>query len=305
MSALPYFQNFAHLVIHIPAGVKHPKAITDPLQKTVYALNDQTYAYSISFDQALNELFDYRNLHALHQDRNVALQEQLLQRYLSLEQEEKAEPFQDQIIAHASARMYLEMTRHFDPRGCFIAPMTLDGTTLFDRFPKALADRLSLWLPDGRKKEIWYVSKLIHALYPQVLYRDPLSIITKRQEDIRMMLVHPEMQYLNLRGSADRLNELESGPIQKDRSFYLQVSLQKLQGMYKMTTREISPRIAQLRTDLSTLQTCDQLSFDDIEYWNGVNRPYRSIRMMDAVDGLTQTLEIPSFGVLFVDLEKI
>lgn len=184
-----------------------------------------------------------------------------------------------------------------------ISPLSLDSAKLFEYFPDELASKLSLLTPDGRYKDNWYATEFVSRLFDEIVFKNNSCIVTKQQDNYRILTVYPEEeQHLFINENKEKL-ELAWHKA-KSPYVFVKLELTNLEGTYRLIKQRLTTEQIDQRLDLADLRKCKKLSFEDIAYWNAINRPSRSVEQLKIKGNHTLEFEVPIFGIFMIDLEK-
>lgn len=302
--AISIFSSCQQLVIHFPMAPADAVALDQHCADGIYCIDDLTCMRKIPFDAAMEHLLDTAYPRMIGEQANRKMQHQILDQLLVYEQDDDLSAYSDLIQANASIWHYINFMNFGLAAGHYYPPLSLDSAKLFEYFPQELADKLSLCTSDGRYKDNWYATEFVSRLYDEVVFHNEACIVTKRQDDYRILTIYPEQEMLIYLKYVNK-EALES-VWHKAKSPYLPVKLElaPLDGSYRVVKQQLTPVQSEERKSLAQLRACKKLSFDDIAYWNGVNRPSRSVETLNIKGNYTIDLEIPLFGITMIDIEK-
>ncbi|MBH5319437.1 helix-turn-helix transcriptional regulator [Paenibacillus sp. GSMTC-2017] len=304
-NAISIFKGYNNIVIHFPVQPVDEVLLNDSnSHNTVYWIDDWTRMRKIQLDAALNHLFDEVHIQVIGKNTNIKAQNRILDRMMVYEQDDYMHAYSDLAQANASIWNYIKQMNQFEIASHYFPPLSLDSAKLFEYFPDELASRMSLCTPDGRYKDNWYATEFVSRLYDGLVYQNNSCIVTKQQENYRILTVYPEEE---LHLIMNQNNEQIELAWRKAKSPYLfvKLGLENIEGTYRLIKQRLTPEQIDQRLDLADLRKCKKLSFDDIAYWNAINRPSRSVEQLKIKGNHTLEFEVPIFGIVMIDLEKI
>ncbi|TVX89767.1 helix-turn-helix transcriptional regulator [Paenibacillus agilis] len=303
VDAITPFKGYANLVIHFPVPPDGAVSLNEDYQNAVYCIDDWTYVRKISLEAALDALFDERYIQIISENANMKAQDRILDRMLGYEHDDYLHVYSDLVQANSSVWQSFNLLNQNEDASHFFSPLSLDSAKLFEYFPDELASKLSLCTLDGRYKDNWYAAEFVSRLYGELVFRNESCMITKRQDNYRILIVYPEQ---DLRLFFHRKNEQPESTWKKAKSPYVSVKLElkNLDGMYRLIKQQLTPELINQRTDVAELRKCRKLSLEDVSYWNAINRPSRSVETLYSKGQYTLEFDVPSFGIMMIDLEK-
>ncbi|MHA6481999.1 helix-turn-helix transcriptional regulator [Paenibacillus sp. strain BS8-2] len=299
------FHSYKKLVIHFPIAPADAITLDQDSEKTVYCIDDLTCMRRIPLVSAMNHLLDQAYPHYINQEDNRTMQQLILDQLQKYEQDDDLSPYSDLVQANSSIWHGINFAQANIAANHYYQPVSLDTAKHFEYFPDELASKLSLCTVDGRYKDNWYAYEFVYRLFDEVVFRNEACIVTKRQEDLRILATYPEQEllvYLN-KNNKDQLTSIW----QKVKTPHLSIklALSHLEGTYRIVKQQLTPELSNTRTELAIIRNSEKLSFDDIAYWNGLNRPSRTSEILKIRGDHTLDLEVPLFGIVMIDLEFI
>lgn len=79
----------------------------------------------------------------------------------------------------------------------------------------------------------------------------------------------------------------------------------QLKGRYKITKQELTPTIIDRRNELSNIRNSQNLSSEDVAFQNAYSKPSRILSEADINGSYEVKIDLPIFGIVMFDLEKI
>ncbi|MDQ6423456.1 AraC family transcriptional regulator [Paenibacillus sp. LHD-117] len=303
VNAIVSFQGYENVVIHFPMPPEDAVPLDKACDHAVYCIDDRTRMRKIPLTAALAHLYDEAYIRFIGSNTNRRAQNRILDWMLVYEHDDDLRAYSDLAQANANIWQYISMMNQHEIAGHYFPPLSLDSAKLFEYFPDELASKLSLCTPDGRYKDNWYATEFGSRLYDELVFRNDSCIVTKQQENYRILSVYPEEE---LHVIINQKNEQLKKAWHKAKSPYISVKLElmNLEGSYRLIKQQLTPELVDQRTDLADLRKCKKLSFEDIAYWNAVNRPSRSVEQLKTKGDYTLEFEVPLFGIVMIDLEK-
>lgn len=303
VNAISTFKAYKNVVIHFPMPPEDAVSLEMACHNAVYCIDDWTRMRKISLDTALDHLFDEAYIRVIAENTNMKAQNRILDRMQVYEHDDYLHAYSDLAQANANIWQYISLMNQNEIAGHYFPPLSLDSAKLFEYFPDELASKLSLCTPDGRYKDNWYATEFVSRLFDELVFQNDSCIVTKRQDNYRILTVYPEEE---LQLIINQKNEQYELTWHKAKSPYVFVKLEltNLKGTYRLIQQRLTPEQVDQRLDLGELRKCKKLSFEDIAYWNAINRPSRSVQQLKIKGHYTLEFEVPIFGIVMIDLEK-
>ncbi|MFD0589264.1 helix-turn-helix transcriptional regulator [Paenibacillus sp. GCM10027627] len=303
VEAIALVKGYSNVVIHFPMPPEGAVSIDDDCENAVYCIDDWTRMHKIPLATALDALFDPAYIRIIGENANIEYQHRILDHMRGYEHDDYLQAYSDLAQANASVWQYIGAINQSENAGQYYFPLTLDSAKLFHYFPDELANRLSLCTPDGRYKDNWYATEFVGRLFEELVFRSESCIVTKRQNHYRILAVYPEDE---LRLLFQFKQEPSQSAWKKAKSSFVsyKLDLKNIEGSYRLIKQQLTPELIDGRRDMAELRKCKKLSFEDIAYWNAVNRPSRNVETVNIKGSYTLEFEVPSFGIIMVDLEK-
>lgn len=238
-------------------------------------------------------------------NKNIKGQHFILASMTDFEKDDYLQKYTDLAQANAGVLQYMGQLQQMKEGECYFSPVSADGEKLFEYFPEELANKIALCTADGRYKDNWYATEFIKRLFGEIVFQNDACIVTKQQESYRILAAYPEgefqmfMDWFNREGQQMVLKKTKSP------SVYIKLDLLPIQGKYRLVKQELTTDLIDQRMELIKLKNSEKLSFEDIRYWNGVNRPHRSMETLSIKGKHTLEFEVSFLGIVMFDLEKI
>lgn len=303
VNAISIFKNYKNVVIHFPIPPEDAMLLDMTCHNAVYCIDDWTRMRKIPLETALNYLFDEEYIRVIGENTNMQDQNRILDRMLVYDQDDYLHAYSDLAQANASIWQYINLMNQNEIAGHYFPPLSLDSAKLFEYFPDELASKLSLLTPDGRYKDNWYATAFVSRLFDEIVFKNNSCIVTKQQDNYRILTVYPEEeQHLFINENKEKL-ELAWHKA-KSPYVFIKMELTNLEGTYRLIKQRLTTEQIDQRLDLADLRKCKKLSFEDIAYWNAINRPSRSVEQLKIKGNHTLEFEVPLFGIVMIDLEK-
>ncbi|MEK4292466.1 MULTISPECIES: helix-turn-helix transcriptional regulator [Paenibacillus] len=303
VNAISIFKNYMNVVIHFPIPPEDAVLLDIICHNAVYCIDDWTRMRKIPLETALNYLFDEDYIRVIGENTNIQDQNRILDRMLIYDQDDYLHAYSDLAQANASIWQYINLMNQNEIAGHYFPPLSLDSAKLFEYFPDELASKLSLLTPDGRYKDNWYATEFVSRLFDEIVFKNNSCIVTKQQDNYRILTVYPEEeQHLFINENKEKL-ELAWHKA-KSPYVFVKMELTNLEGTYRLIKQRLTTEQIDQRLDLADLRKCKKLSFEDIAYWNAINRPSRSVEQLKIKGNHTLEFEVPIFGIFMIDLEK-
>ncbi|WP_313891860.1 AraC family transcriptional regulator [Psychrobacillus sp.] len=304
VDAIPTFASYKNVIVHFPMLPEDAVSLDKDCNNVIYCIDDRTRMRKISLEAALNHLFDEAYIRVISKNANMKAQNLILDRMLVYEHDDYLHAYSDLAQANASIWQYISLMNQHEIAGHFFPPLSLDSAKLFEYFPEELASKLSLCTLDGRYKDNWYATEFVSRLYEELVFQSDSCIVTKRQENYRILTVYPEEEVHQIINQKSEQFELDWHKA-KSPYIFVKLELENLEGTYRLIKQQLTPEQVDQRLDLAELRKCEKLSFDDIAYWNAINRPSRSSEHLKIKGHYTLEYEVPLFGIVMIELEKI
>lgn len=303
VDAISPFKSYRNVVIHFPVPPEGAVPLDSDCQNVVYCIDDWTRVRKISLEAALNALFDKTYIQIISKNTNMKGQNRILDWMLVYEHDDYLHAYSDLVQANASIWHYISFMNQNEAADHYFTPLSLDSAKLFEYFPDELASKLSLCTLDGRYKDNWYATEFVSRLFEELVFQSDSCIMTKRQDNYRILTVYPEEE---LRLFFHQKHDQSESTWKKAKSPYVSVKLdlKNLDGTYRLIKQQLTPELINQRTGIAELRKCKKLSFEDIAYWNATNRPSRSVETLNIKGHYTLEFEVPSFGIMMIDLER-
>ncbi|NOU67125.1 helix-turn-helix domain-containing protein [Paenibacillus sp. LMG 31461] len=304
VQGITIFKGYKNMVIHFPVPPEDARSLDNESYNMVYCIDDWTRMRKIPLEAALHHLYDEAYIQVINNSTNMKMQNRILDWMLVHEHDEYLRAYSDLAQANASIWQYTSLLNHNESADHYYSPLSLDLAKLFEYFSDELASKLSLCHLDGRYKDIWYTKEFMSRLYEDLVFRNDACIVTKQQENYRILTAYPEEE---LRHIIMQTNDPLKLAWRKAKSPYIVVKLElaNLEGTYRLIKQQLTPEQIDQRIGITELRECKKLSFDDIAYWNAINRPSRSVEQLIIKGIHTLEFEIPIFGIVMIDLEKM
>jgi AraC-like DNA-binding protein len=303
VNAISAYKGYRNVVIHFPMPPQDAVSLDMDCHNTVYCIDDWTRIRKIPLEAALDHLFDEAFIRVIGASTNMKAQDRILDRMQVYEQDDDIHPYSELAQASTNIWQYISLMNQNEMAGHYFSPLSLDSAKLFEYFPDELASKLSLCTLDGRYKDNWYATEFVNRLFDELVFQNKSCIVTKRQENYRILIVYPEEE---LHLIMNQNNEPLKLIWHKAKSPYVYVNLELtgLEGNYRLIKQRLTPEQVDQRLNLVELRKCKKLSFEDIAYWNAINRPSRSVEQLKIKGEYTLEFEVPLFGIVMIDLEK-
>ncbi|MGO4347624.1 helix-turn-helix transcriptional regulator [Paenibacillus sp. MCAF9] len=303
VNAISIFKGYLNVVIHFPMPPEDAVSLDMDCRNAVYCIDDWTHMRKIPLEAALNYLFDEAFIRVIGSSTNMKAQDRILDRMQIYEQDDDLHAYSELAQASANIWQYISLRNQNEIAGHYFSPLSLDSAKLFEYFPDELASKLSLCTLDGRYKDNWYATEFVNRLFDELVFQNKSCIVTKRQENYRILIVYPEEE---LHLMINQNQEPFKLVWHKAKSPYVYVNLEltSLEGNYRLIKQRLTPEQVDQRLDLSELRKCKKLSSEDIAYWNAINRPSRSVEQLKIKGNHTLEFEVALFGIVMIDLEK-
>ncbi|WP_313637876.1 AraC family transcriptional regulator [Paenibacillus sp.] len=303
VNAISTFKGYKNVVIHFPMPPEDAVTLDMACHNAVYCIDDWTRMRKIPLEAALNHLFDEAYIRVIGENTNMKDQNRILDRMLVYEHDDYLHAYSDLAQANANIWQYMNLMNQNEIAGHYFPPLSLDSAKLFEYFPDELASKLSLFTPDGRYKDNWYATEFVSRLFDELVFKNNSCIVTKQQENYRILTVYPEEElHLVINQNKEQL-ELAWRKA-KSPYVFVKLGLTNLEGTYRLIKQRLTTEQIDQRLDLADLRKCKKLSFEDIAYWNAINRPSRSVEQLKIKGNHTLEFEVPLFGIVMIDLEK-
>lgn len=304
VEAISIFKGYKNVVIHFPMPPQTAVSLDKPCHHAVYCIDDWTRMRKIPLEAALEHLFDEAYIRVIAKNTNMKDQNRILDRMLVYEHDDYLQTYSELAQANANIWQHISLMNQNEVAGHYFSPLSLDSAKLFEYFPDELASRLSLCTSDGRYKNNWYATEFVSRLYDELVFKNNSCIVTKRQDNYRILAVYPEEEvHLIVTRNKNEHSELAWHKA-KSPYVFIRLELSNLEGPYRLIKQRLTPEQVDQRLDLADLRKCKKLSFEDITYWNAVNRPSRSVEQLKIKGYHTLEFEVPIFGIVMIDLEK-
>lgn len=302
--AISIFKGYKNILIHFPTTPEDTVPMDVNIQNSVYCIDDLTYIRKIPLDSALDQLFDEKHIQLISKNKNFKGQDSILNKVLAFEKDDYLHKYLDLAQANAFVWQYMSFMKQSGDMSSYFTPLSLGSEKLFEYFPEELSLKLSLCTPDGRLKENWYATEFMNRLFEEVVFLSDTCIITKWQDNYRILTIYPEEELLFL---IDQKKEDTKASWNKAKSPFIDVTLEliNIQGNYRLIKQELIPELIDKRFDIEKLKKCKILSFEDVVYWNSVNRPSRTVETVNLKGSYKLQFEVPLFGIVMIDLEKV
>ncbi|WP_052400571.1 helix-turn-helix transcriptional regulator [Oceanobacillus jeddahense] len=305
VKVISIFQDYPNLVIHFP---KHPESAAQPKEKDnlkVYCIDDLTSIKKISFDEALIHLTDLTHIETISGNKNIKGQHFILENMLDFEKDDYLQKYADLAQANAGVLQYMRQAKQAEKEVFYFSPVSADGEKLFEYFPEELANKISLCTADGRYKDNWYANEFMKSLFENVVFQNEACIVTRQQENYRILAAYPEEEYQMFMNWVNKEWQHTKLKKTKSPSIYIKLDLLPIQGKYRLVKQELTTDLIDQRVELEELKNSEKLSFEDIRYWNGINRPRRHVETVSIKGKHSLEVEVSFLGIVMVNLEKI
>ncbi|GAA0289804.1 AraC-like DNA-binding protein [Gracilibacillus halotolerans] len=298
VNAISIFQGYNFLFIHLPV-VPEENLSTSDSDRGVYCIDDFTKVTKMELEQVYEYLNDSHYVKEISQDMHHDQLNHALERTITIENDTHQAHYAN--LKHANGLLWNALN-DIETAPNRLSPLSLDGANLFEYFPSELAERFSILTKDGRIKEYYYALAFLNNLYEDIVFKNENCIVTRYQENYRILAVYPEEE---LRQLLVKSNQYKHNKKKLHNSF-IQIELQckDLFGTYRFVKQQLSPEHIDKKAELAYFRKCKKLSSDDIEYWNGINRPVRTVETLEMKRTYTLEFQVPMFGITMIDLEK-
>ncbi|MGN8648080.1 helix-turn-helix transcriptional regulator [Gracilibacillus sp. HCP3S3_G5_1] len=303
--SISIFKGYSNIVIHFPKRPEDSVLMDLNEMDCVYCIDDYAFIRKISFANALNHLNDESNIKAISEHNNFEDQISILDRMLAVENDEYHQKYTDLVQANAFIWQNMRQIIETDDMASLFPPISLDTENLFEYFPEELAGKLSLCTIDGRLKENWYATAFLNQLYEEIIFQNEACIVTKWQENYRILTVYPEEELIYIFKQEGNKVFNSNRRIAKSPHLSVELKMQNVVGTYRLVKQELTTDLVDRRTDIEELRKCKKLSYDDIAYWNAINRPLRTIETLEIRENNTIRFDVPLFGIIMIELEKV
>lgn len=303
VNAISIFKGYRNVVIHFPMAPEDAVPLDMACHNAVFCIDDWTRMRKIPLEAAIDHLFDEAYIRVIGENTNMKAQDRILNHMLVFEHDDYLQAYSDLAQANANIWQFISLVNHNENADHYFPPLSLDSAKLFEYFPDELSSKLSLFTPDGRYKDNWYATEFVSRLFDELVFQNNSCVVTKQQENYRILSVYPEEE---LHLIINQNNEPFKLAWHKVKSPYVSIKLEleNLDGSYRLIKQQLTPDQVDQRVELAELRKCKKLSFEDIAYWNAINRPSRSIEQLKAKGNYSLEFEVPIFGIVMIDLEK-
>jgi AraC-like DNA-binding protein len=304
VDALATFKGYTNMVIHFPIPPDDAVSLDSDCLQAVYCMDDWTRMRKISLKTALDYLSDEAFIREISSSTNMNIQNRILDLMRVYENDDDLRAYSDLAHANANIWQYINLMNQNEIAAHYFPPLSLDSAKLFEYFPDELASKLSLSKSDGRYQDNWYAIEFVSRLYEELVFQSDACIVTKRQENYRILTVYPEEEvHQIINQTKDRLKLAWH----KAKSPYIAVKLElsNVEGTYRIIKQQLTPEQVDQRNGIAELRKCKKLSIEDIAYWNAINRPSRSVEQLKIKGKHTIEFEVPVFGIVMFDLDKM
>lgn len=305
VNIISIFKGYKNVVIHFPIPPEAAVSLEMDSRNTVYCIDDLTYMRKISLQAALDHLFDKAYIQIISENTNMKMLNGVLHQMQVFEMDEHLQTYSDLAQANASIWQYINLMNQNEAAEHYFPPLSLDSAKLFEYFPEELANKLSLCTSDGRYKENWYATEFVCRLFDERVYQNDACIVTKQQGNYRILAVYPEEKLLLFINRKNKEESESAWKKAKSPYLYVKMDMTNLEGTYRLLKQQLTPALIDQRRDIAELRECQKLSFEDIAYWNAINRPSRNVETLKIKGNYTLEFEVPLFGIVMIDLEKI
>ncbi len=303
--SISIFKGYNNIIIHFPKIPEDAVFIDMKQNDKVYCIDDYTFMRNISLEKALVQLYDESNIQVISQHNNFKEQNSILDHVLSIENDEYHQPYMDLVQANAFIWQHMRQMGETEYMASLFPPISLDTENLFEYFPEELANKLSLCTLDGRVKENWYALAFLNQLYEELLFQNEACIATKWQENYRILTVYPEEELLYIMRQEGNKVFNANRKMAKSPHLFVELNLQNVKGTYRLIKQELTTDLVDSRKDIEKLRKCEKLSFEDVAYWNGINRPLRTLETIQIKEDTKIEFKVPLFGIIMIELEKV
>ncbi|MEI5989247.1 hypothetical protein A5881_000735 [Enterococcus termitis] len=296
------FDEYENIIVHFP--VTPNKAVEFDLKHPdlVYCIDDSMIVKKLPRQLLQQSLHDDHFIELIRGSRNMQVQMQLLQKALMLEKDDYLWPYFDLALANLTIWQFINQRLSEEQ---YFTPISLDAEKVFEYFPAELADKVSLCTETGLIKESWYAYKFLNRLYETVIFKNDFCVVTKSRENYRILGAYPEEELSSFFYQKEISDVDESLKNAKSPLITLLVNLVQLKGHYKITKQELTPAIIDRRNELSNIRNSQNLSSEDVAFQNAYSKPSRILSEADIDGSYEVKIDLPIFGIVMFDLEKI
>lgn len=304
VSSMKHFKDIAKIVVHFPSLPNDTYSIMDKSDDKIICINDYTETKKIDFKYAVEELSNQNQNHInkIIEKQNIEHQKNLYQRILDFEKDDYLSKHLSLIQANVSVWNFLKGK---NKSKTFLSPIMMDPIKPFKYFPIELAEKYALYTREGLVTESYYAHVFMKNLFKTIVYRDEHIIVTKYNDNLRILILYPEERVNNYLDKKKNIDSNLLTQIGKKPYLALNMFISGINGTYDYVMEELSPETLDQKTELNAIKLHPNKSKKDIEYYNSSLKPVRKINRKIIEESFELNITVPLIGMTWIELNKV
>lgn len=298
VDSVPYFQPLGEVLLHFP---RFPTGFeTQPLTtERVKVIDDFSTVRELPLELALRLISARSIIEKIAKMRNRQGQQSVLHQLKEADNDVYFEKLSELTMANYTIWYCFNQLKQQE---VYYLPVSLDGQPLYQGFPRELSRKMALAYPDGRFKLNTHAYTLLNKLFATVVYRDEQCIVTKKNDNYRLLFCHPELNHMS---QITGLKKASSLTAEASLQSSYEVTLAGLVGTYQQTRETLSPLIDEQQKSLFNLAADVSLTPDDIASYNALRRSARKIERLQLDGSYSLDVDLGVLTIVYLELNKV
>lgn len=298
VDSVRYFKPIGEVLLHFPRfpGQEEPQTATE---KTIKVIDDFSAVRDLPYEAALRLISARSIIEKIAEMSNSHGQQLVLQQLRAADNDAYFAKLTELTMANY---MIWYCFNHLQQQELYYLPVSLDGQPLYRDFPRELSRKMALAYPDGRLKLNTHTYTLLNKLFETVVYRDEQCIVTKKNDNYRMLFCHPDLNHMREVTGFKKASILtESAAFHHSYA----LTINEIKGSYHQTTETLSPLISERQKQLFQVAAGVSLTAEDVRSYNALRRPARKSEHLQLEGAYAFEVDLGLLTIAYLELNKL